>query len=51
MQADAVIKLQKASQQGIYSLIDKFPLDNKERRDLLPPTERERTVDSESEFH
>lgn len=48
VQADAVIKLQKASKQGIYSLIDKFPLDNKERRDLLPPTERERTVDSES---
>ncbi|XP_033230299.1 3'-5' RNA helicase YTHDC2-like [Belonocnema kinseyi] len=47
VQADAVIKLQKNSKQGIYNLIEKFPLDNKERRDLLPPTERERAVDGD----
>ena len=45
VQADAWIKLESSSKQGIYNLIQKFPLDNKERRDLLPPTERERTDD------
>ncbi|XP_011502346.1 PREDICTED: probable ATP-dependent RNA helicase YTHDC2 [Ceratosolen solmsi marchali] len=47
VQKDAVIKLEKSSRQSIYNLIKKFPLDNKERRDLLPPTERERTVENE----
>ncbi|XP_031779462.1 3'-5' RNA helicase YTHDC2 [Nasonia vitripennis] len=47
VQADAVIKLQKTSRQVIYNLIKKCPLESKERRDLLPPTERERTVESE----
>lgn len=47
VQADAVIKLQKSSRQGIYNLIQKFPLSNKERQDLLPPTERERNISTE----
>lgn len=47
VQADAVIKLQKPSRQGIYNLIQKFPLSNKERQDLLPPTERERVVSTD----
>ncbi|XP_015520709.1 3'-5' RNA helicase YTHDC2 [Neodiprion pinetum] len=47
VQADAIIKLQKSSRQGIYNLIQKFPLSNKERQDLLPPTERERIINTE----
>jgi hypothetical protein len=47
VQADAIIKLEKSSRQSIYNLIKKFPLDNKERRDLLPHTERERVVEKE----
>ncbi|XP_048505988.1 3'-5' RNA helicase YTHDC2-like isoform X2 [Athalia rosae] len=47
VQADAMIKLQKPSRQSIYNLIQKFPLSNKERQDLLPPTERERIVSAE----
>ncbi|KAK0178149.1 hypothetical protein PV328_002126 [Microctonus aethiopoides] len=47
IQSDAVLRIQKISKQGIYSLIQKFPLNNKERQDLLPPTERERIIDSE----
>ncbi|XP_015596401.1 probable ATP-dependent RNA helicase YTHDC2 [Cephus cinctus] len=46
IQADAAIKLQRPSRQGIYNLIQKFPLSNKERQDLLPPTERERVVNT-----
>lgn len=47
VQADAVIRLQKTSRQSIYNLIKKFPLDNKERRDLVPPTERDSAVENE----
>ncbi|XP_071858934.1 3'-5' RNA helicase YTHDC2 isoform X1 [Bombus fervidus] len=42
VQADAVIKLQKASRQSIYNLLQAFPLNHKECQDLLPPIERER---------
>uniref|UniRef100_A0ABD2WY70 RNA helicase n=1 Tax=Trichogramma kaykai TaxID=54128 RepID=A0ABD2WY70_9HYME len=45
VQKDASIKLQKVSRQAIFNLIKRFPLDNKERRDLLPPIERERSID------
>ncbi|XP_012273815.1 probable ATP-dependent RNA helicase YTHDC2 [Orussus abietinus] len=47
VQADAMIKLQKPSRQGIYNLIQKFPLSCKEQQDLLPPTERDRVVSSD----
>ncbi|XP_058802903.1 3'-5' RNA helicase YTHDC2-like [Phymastichus coffea] len=47
VQADAVIKLQKLSRQSIYNLIKQFPLDSKERRDLLPPSEKEKVLDTE----
>lgn len=39
--------LQKSSKQSIYNLVKKFPLDSKERRDLVPPTERDRTGEIE----
>ncbi|XP_074107182.1 3'-5' RNA helicase YTHDC2 isoform X1 [Cotesia typhae] len=47
IQSDPVLKIQKTSKQGIFNLIQKFPINSKERQDLLPPTERERTVDNE----
>ncbi|XP_015112250.1 3'-5' RNA helicase YTHDC2 [Diachasma alloeum] len=47
IQSDASIKLNKLSKQTMLNLIQKFPLNNKERQDLLPPTERERTMDNE----
>lgn len=50
IQSDAFLNLQKASKQSIYNLVHKFPLNNKERQDLLPPTERERIIDNESMF-
>ncbi|XP_011312776.1 probable ATP-dependent RNA helicase YTHDC2 [Fopius arisanus] len=46
IQSDATIKLNKISKQSLVNLLEKFPLNNKERQDLLPPTERERTMDS-----
>lgn len=42
VQADAVIKLQKASKQSISNLLQAFPINHKECQDLLPPIERER---------
>ncbi|XP_044006337.1 3'-5' RNA helicase YTHDC2-like [Aphidius gifuensis] len=48
IQSDAIVKLQKPSKQIIINLIQKFPLNAKERQDLLPPTERERTLDNET---
>lgn len=47
IQADPVIKLQKASKQSIYSLFHNFPLNYKEFQDLLPPTERERPFNAD----
>lgn len=39
--------METVARQGIYNLIQQFPLDPKERRDLLPPTERERTAEDD----
>ncbi|XP_017797631.1 PREDICTED: probable ATP-dependent RNA helicase YTHDC2 [Habropoda laboriosa] len=47
VQADAVIKLQKASRQSIYNLLQTFPLNHKECQDLLPPIERERPLNTD----
>ncbi|XP_008552870.1 3'-5' RNA helicase YTHDC2 isoform X2 [Microplitis demolitor] len=47
IQSDPVLRIQKTSKQGILNLIQKFPINSKERQDLLPPTERERTIDNE----
>jgi len=47
VQADAVIKLQKHSKQGIYNLMQTFPLNHKECQDLLPPIERERPLNND----
>ncbi|XP_063990992.1 3'-5' RNA helicase YTHDC2-like [Diachasmimorpha longicaudata] len=47
IQSDASITLNKQSKQTMLNLIQNFPLNNKERQDLLPPTERERTMDNE----
>jgi hypothetical protein len=47
VQADAVIKLQKASKQNICNLTQTFPLNHKECQDLLPPTERERPLNND----
>ncbi|XP_034942957.1 3'-5' RNA helicase YTHDC2-like isoform X2 [Chelonus insularis] len=47
IQSDPLLQVQKSSKQCIYNLLQKFPLNNKERQDLLPPTERERTIDNE----
>jgi len=47
VQADAVIKLQKASKQSICNLTQTFPLNHKECQDLLPPTERERPLNND----
>lgn len=48
IQEDATVKLQKTSKQSIYNLIQKFPLSAKERQELLPLTERERTFETDS---
>ncbi|XP_012146608.1 3'-5' RNA helicase YTHDC2 [Megachile rotundata] len=47
VQSDAVIKLQKASRQSIYNLLQTFPLNHKECQDLLPPIERERPLNAD----
>lgn len=47
VQADAVIKLQKASRHSIYNLLQSFPLNHKECQDLLPPIERERPLNTD----
>ena len=47
VQADAVLKLQKASRQSIYNLLQSFPLNHKECQDLLPPIERERPLSTD----
>ncbi|XP_031838803.1 3'-5' RNA helicase YTHDC2 [Nomia melanderi] len=47
VQADAVIKLQKASRHSIYNLLQSFPLNHKECQDLLPPIERERPLNAD----
>ncbi|XP_043278621.1 3'-5' RNA helicase YTHDC2-like [Venturia canescens] len=48
IQEDAIVKLQKASKQSIYNLIQKFPLSAKERQELLPLTERDRSFETDS---
>lgn len=50
VQADAVIKLQDSTKQYIFNFIKKFPLNDKERRDLMPPTEKERLLESDSKI-
>ncbi|KZC13983.1 putative ATP-dependent RNA helicase YTHDC2 [Dufourea novaeangliae] len=51
VQADAVLKLQKASRQSIYTLLQNFPLNHKECHDLLPPIERERPLNTDVSVH
>nr|CAD7395571.1 unnamed protein product [Timema cristinae] len=47
VQADAIFKLSRSSRQNIYQLVQKFPLTNKERQELLPLTERDRIINNE----
>lgn len=47
VQADAVIKLQKASRQSIYNLLEAYPLNYKECQDLLPLIERKRALNTD----
>ncbi|KAL0271676.1 UNVERIFIED_CONTAM: hypothetical protein PYX00_008692 [Menopon gallinae] len=44
VQADAQFQLSPSSRQIIQSLLNKYPLSNKERQDLLPQTDRDRIM-------
>ena len=50
VQADAQFQLSRPSRQMVYSLLNKFPLSNKERQDLLPQTERDRIVNHDCKY-
>uniref|UniRef100_T1JES8 RNA helicase n=1 Tax=Strigamia maritima TaxID=126957 RepID=T1JES8_STRMM len=47
VQADAVFQLARVSRQHIISLLQRFPVTNKERQELLPLTERDRLLPEE----
>ncbi|XP_043241748.1 3'-5' RNA helicase YTHDC2-like isoform X2 [Amphibalanus amphitrite] len=44
VQADAVFALARMSRHHVSSLLSKFPVTNRERQELLPPTERDRLL-------
>ncbi|KAK6644023.1 hypothetical protein RUM43_000288 [Polyplax serrata] len=48
VQADAHFQLSRQSRQIVYNLLNKFPLTNRERQDLLPQTERDRIINPDS---
>ncbi|KAG8307673.1 3'-5' RNA helicase ythdc2 [Homalodisca vitripennis] len=48
IQADAVIPLVRPSRQAILTLLASHPVTNKERQDLLPITERDRSFPPEA---
>lgn len=47
VQADAVFQLVRPSRQHICTLLNKYPFTNKERENLLPLTERDRSSNTE----
>lgn len=48
VQADAVFELGHTSQRHTLSLLQRFPVTPRERQELLPPTERDRSYGQES---
>ena len=50
VQADAVFALARMSRHQVSSLLSKFPVTNRERQELLPPTERDRLLQPDGEL-
>lgn len=47
MRKEAVLQLSEASHSAILHLLQRYPVTNKERQDLLPGTEKDRLMNPE----
>ena len=50
MSNEAIVNLVDHSRSAILALLQRYPVTNKERQDLLPATERDRLMNPECKF-